>query len=76
MTYVYNVAVKRSDEKVETDTVYSEKLMTEEDADGMSTLVGAAVLLSLVGTFRPANEERQRKNCFLSNKGVEKDEVS
>lgn len=67
MIHVYNVAVRRPDNKVETDTMYSEKILSQADADDISRHFGCDIIISRVGHFVPDKEGVVAKYTFYAS---------
>lgn len=63
--YVYNLALKREDGKVEQDTVYREKLLTREDVEKLGVEFSCSVIVSCVGTYKVATEQFIKDNTFV-----------
>lgn len=63
--FVYNLALKREDGKVEQDTVYREKLLTKEDIEKLGIKFSCSVLVSCVGTYRVAEPDFIKANTFV-----------
>lgn len=62
--YVYNIALRRTDGKVEQDTIYRDKLFTEEDLKKLSQKFSCSVLVSCVGTFKEATKDFVKDNTL------------
>ena len=62
--FVYNLAIRRDDGKIEQDTVYREKLFTKEEVEDISKKYFCSVLVSLVGTYHPVGKDFSKKNSF------------
>lgn len=63
--YAYNIGVKNKESKVEVDTIFTHKLLNEDDVKEMSKLVKADVMITLYGKVMPFNEKMQEKNSFV-----------
>lgn len=63
--FVYNLAIKRQDGKVEQDTVYREKLLIPEDVEKLGVKFSCSVLVSCVGTYRVAEPDFIKANTFV-----------
>lgn len=66
MIYVYNIAIRRPDGKVECDTVFREGLATADEVKAIANHFGCEVILSCVGTFEPADADFALKNNFYA----------
>lgn len=62
--YVYNLALRRQDGKVEQDTVFRSKLFTEEELKDLSIKFSCSVLVSCVGTYKEATKEFVKNNTL------------
>lgn len=63
--FVYNLAIKREDGRVEQDTVYREKLFTKDDVERLGIKFSCSVLVSCVGTYHVAASEFIKENTFV-----------
>lgn len=63
--FVYNLALKRQDGKVEQDTVYRETLLTAQDVEKIGIDFSCSVLVSCVGTYRVADDNFIKDNTFI-----------
>lgn len=68
--YVYNLAVKREDGKVEQDTIFREKLFTVDDIKDMSTRFNCGVIVSCVGVFVENDDAFIKNNTFTCDAPV------
>jgi hypothetical protein len=66
MIYVYNIAIRRPDGKVECDTVFREGLATADEVKQIARHFQCDVILSCVGTFEPADGEFAKQHSFYS----------
>lgn len=71
--YVINVALQRPDGKVEQDTLFSENLPTQEQADGVSERFQCGVILNAIGTVTLYADKKVKECSFVSKKGVQND---
>jgi len=71
MIYVVNIALRRPDGKVETDTFYTETLPNHETADKIAEKYNCDVLLAVVGTFKPYSDKFQESHVFTAEKPKE-----
>lgn len=62
--FVYNIAIRRDDGKIEQDTVYREKLFTRDEVEKIANKFMCSVLVSCVGTFVPGKKEFINENSF------------
>lgn len=76
--FVYNLALRRDDGKIEQDTVYREKLFTREEVETIAKKYSCSVLVSCVGTFSQGKKEFIDANSFYVElpKPVEVDNVN
>ena len=63
--FVYNLALRRQDGKVEQDTVYRETLLTAQDVEKIGIDFSCSVLVSCVGTYRVADDNFIKDNTFI-----------
>ena len=63
--YVYNIALKRDDGKVEQDTIYRDKLFTVDEIKAMAVKFSCSVLVSCIGTFSQATKTFIKDNTIL-----------
>lgn len=63
--YVYNIALKRDDGKVEQDTVYRETLFTFDEIKAMAIKFSCSVLVSCVGKFTQATKAFIKDNTII-----------
>lgn len=71
-TWVYNIAV-RKDDKVETDTVYTDKLLTQDDANDIAKHFACDVMVCMIGTFKVKPEEAQKNFSYFAAKPKEEE---
>jgi len=71
MIYVVNIALRRPDGKVETDTLFTETLPNQETADKIAEQHNCDVILAVVGTFKPYSAKLQESHAFVANKPKE-----
>lgn len=71
MIYVVNLALRRPDGKVETDTLYTEMMPDQEMTDKIAAKLECDVLLAVVGTFKPYSEKTQKSLAFTAEKPKE-----
>lgn len=64
-SYVFNIAIKREDGKVENDTMYSDKLLTREDAQVMADSVGCPVLIANIGRLKLHSNKVLKEQTFV-----------
>lgn len=62
--YVFNIAVRRDDGKIEQDTIYRDKLFTQDEVKEMSEKNNCSVIVSCVGIFRQATDKFVLDNTF------------
>lgn len=62
--FVYNLALRRGDGRIEQDTVYREKLFTREEVAEIAKKYICSVLVSCVGTFVQGGEKFINENSF------------
>nr|QJB19748.1 MAG: hypothetical protein [Microvirus sp.] len=66
MIYVVNLALKRPDGKVETDTFFTETLPDQETANNIAEKYSCDVLVAVVGTFKPYSAKLQESHAFVA----------
>lgn len=66
MMFVFNISVRKGD-KVECDTFVRDTLITAEEVKAMTEALQADVIVSLAGTFTPADFEEQDKYCYVAH---------
>lgn len=71
--YVYNLALRREDGKIEQDTVYREKLLTREEVERLGVQFSCSVIASCVGVYKPNNEQFIKDNTFVYELAKPKD---
>lgn len=62
--YVFNLALRRQDGKVEQDTIFRDKLFTEDEIKDLSIKFSCSVLVSCVGTFKEATKDFVKENTL------------
>ena len=65
---VINIALRRNDGKVETDTVYREEMLTQEDIEGISERFDCDVIVSHVGCVAFYEEGEIQANTIIFNR--------
>lgn len=63
--FVYNLALRRDDGKIEQDTVYREKLFTREEVEEIAKKYTCSVLVSCVGSFTQGEKKFIDENSFF-----------
>lgn len=65
---VINIALRRADGKIETDTVYGEKFLTDEDVRSISDKFSCDVIVSVVGEVSFFDDEKIKENTIVYNR--------
>lgn len=63
--FVYNIALKRDDGKIEQDTLFRDELFTKEVAEDICKRFSCSVLLNYAGTFTPASDSLSKQNSIF-----------
>jgi hypothetical protein len=63
-----NIALRREDGKVETDTVYRENMFTEDEVREISGKYNCDVLVCYIGDFMPLPEDQLKANSIIYNR--------
>lgn len=63
--FVYNLALKRDDGKVENDTVFRDKFFTEEEVKQISEKFTCSVIVCLEGVYRPVKDSFSKEHSFV-----------
>lgn len=62
--FVYNIIIKRADGKVETDTVFREKLFELDEVKNMSSHFYCDAAVVLRGVYRPVVDSFSKEHSF------------
>lgn len=63
--YVYNIALRRGDGKIEQDTIFRRELFTAEDVKQIAEKYACGVLISCSGRYWQADENFVNENSFF-----------
>ena len=70
-----NIALKREDGKVETDTLYGEKMFTIRDLKEISKKYNCDVIVSYIGDLVLRSEEEIQKDSLFYKRKIKKEKV-